>query len=174
MSKYPNPVRGYVSCPVCASASTVHQVGEGRLIELGEPPKNARNLGLKYYKCPECGNSSISKRIDDYITKNGVTEESELKALIAEPLEVLGVTESSALETVESVEPELIAEPSDDKVGSTALTESETEDKAPVSTSFFTFKRVLTALGVLIALLWAFRLLMPKPQSEEVTNAATE
>ena len=170
MSKYPNPVRGYVPCPVCSSEATVHQVGEGRLIAEGEPPKNNRNLGLKYYKCPSCGNSSMSKSVDKYIDEHFSTE----RIMVGQILDELDSTEPSALKTVESVEPELIAEPSDDKVGSTELTESETEDKAPVSTSFFTFKRVLTALGVLIVLLWAFRLLMPKPQSEEMTNAATE
>ncbi|MCF9512982.1 hypothetical protein J8A90_23475, partial [Vibrio parahaemolyticus] len=50
MSKHPNPIRGHVSCPVCHTASTVHRVGEGKLIAEGEPTKNGRNLGLLYYK----------------------------------------------------------------------------------------------------------------------------
>lgn len=66
MSKQPNPVRGYVPCPVCASISTAHQVGEGKLIAEGEPPKNSRNLGLFYYRCPQCGNSSMSKSVNAY------------------------------------------------------------------------------------------------------------
>ncbi|KGY07700.1 hypothetical protein [Vibrio sinaloensis] len=170
MSKHPNPVRGYVPCPVCSSEATVHQVGEGRLIAEGEPPKNSRNLGLKYYKCPNCGNSSMSKSVDKYIEERFSME----RIMVGQKLEALDSTEANALETVESVEPDAIAEPSDSKVESTELTERETEEKAPVSKSFFSFKRVLTALGVLIVLLWAFRLLMPKPQPEEVANAATE
>ncbi len=39
MAKVENPVRGYVSCPVCQSVSTVHQCGEGKLIATGETPK---------------------------------------------------------------------------------------------------------------------------------------
>ena len=35
MSKHPNPIRGHVSCPVCQSPSTVHRVGEGKLIAEG-------------------------------------------------------------------------------------------------------------------------------------------
>ncbi len=45
MSKaFANPVRGAVRCPVCSSLSTVHQVGEGKLIAEGEPPKTAVTL----------------------------------------------------------------------------------------------------------------------------------
>lgn len=44
MAKYENPVRGYISCPVCQSAATTHQVGEGQLIASGEPPKTVVTL----------------------------------------------------------------------------------------------------------------------------------
>ena len=170
MSKYPNPVRGYVPCPVCRNVATVHQVGEGRLIAEGEPPKNGRNVGLKYYRCPECGNSSMSKSINEYIESNYSTE----KIMVGQNLEVLDSTETNALESIESVEPEIFEEPSDIKVSNTEVTEPLTEEKPPVEKPFFTLKRVITALGVLIVLLWAFRKLMPQPQEEEVSNAATE
>jgi hypothetical protein len=174
MSKYPNPVRGYVPCPVCTSISTVHQTGEGRLMALGEPPKNARNIGIKYFRCPECGNSAISKSIDEYIEKHYSTEKPSVTPLEGEVLEPLALTDDNALAPVTSVEPDIIDEASDDKVSNTEVTEPLTEEKPPVEKPFFTLKRVITALGVLIVLLWAFRKLMPQPQEEEVSNAATE
>ncbi|MDA0122056.1 hypothetical protein OH459_05430 [Vibrio sp. MM46] len=88
MAKVENPVRGYVSCPVCQSASTVHQCGEGKLIATGETPKNGRNIGILYYRCPECGNSSISKRGSEFISANMVAELSDLKPLEAAPVQV--------------------------------------------------------------------------------------
>ncbi|MDA0130490.1 hypothetical protein OH458_20720 [Vibrio sp. MarTm2] len=170
MSKHPNPVRGYVPCPVCSSVATVHQVGEGRLIAEGEPPKNSRNLGLKYYKCPSCGNSSMSKSVDKYIDEHFSTD----KDAVAQALEALDSTEANALDTVESVEPDVIAEASNSKVESTELTEPPTDESQVENKPVLNLKRVLTALGVLMMILWVVRLLMPKPQSEEVANAATE
>ncbi|MEZ9440348.1 hypothetical protein [Vibrio atlanticus] len=70
MSKFQNPVRGYVPCSTCPQTATVHQIGEGKLIAEGEPPKNGRNLGLLYYRCPTCGNSSMSKGVNQYIEEH--------------------------------------------------------------------------------------------------------
>ncbi|MDF4400790.1 hypothetical protein P3406_23890, partial [Vibrio parahaemolyticus] len=79
MSKHPNPIRGHVSCPVCHTASTVHRVGEGKLIAEGEPTKNGRNLGLLYYKCPNCGNSPMSKSINAFVESNMVDSVEQLE-----------------------------------------------------------------------------------------------
>ncbi len=99
MSK--NPVRGYITCPVCESASTVHQIGEGKLIESGELPNNPRNLGKMYYKCPKCGNASMSKSTHDFVVANMVTEQS---ALVALPVRV-----DQASSGVEEVLPEVLS-----------------------------------------------------------------
>ncbi|WP_240205367.1 hypothetical protein [Vibrio sp. CyArs1] len=77
MSKVPNPVRGYVTCPVCSETATVHMIGEGKLLSEGEPPKNPRNLGLLYYRCPNCGNSQMSKSVNQYITDHMSEDEPE-------------------------------------------------------------------------------------------------
>ncbi|OIN25831.1 hypothetical protein [Vibrio barjaei] len=77
MSKVPNPVRGYVTCPVCSETATVHMIGEGKLLAEGEPPKNPRNLGLLYYRCPNCGNSQMSKSVNQYITDHMSEDEPE-------------------------------------------------------------------------------------------------
>ena len=87
MSKTPNPTRGYVSCPVCSRASTVHMVGEGKLIDTGETVKNGRNLGLLYYKCPSCGNSSMSKTVSDYCSEH-MQESASLLSVANEVVEL--------------------------------------------------------------------------------------
>ena len=154
--KHPNPVRGHIACPVCNTSSTVHCVGEGELIATGNAPKNKRNAGLKYYKCPSCGNSSISKKVDEYINAN----------LNAEPLpdEQKEANEKifEALEKTESVAPltlvEEVAQASDINAQSAIETVSEPTIKAPV----FTMKRVAMALALLAFLLWSVGQLMPK------------
>lgn len=85
MAKCENPIRGYITCPVCQSPATVHQCGEGKLMSTGEPPKNSRNIGLLYYRCPECGNSSISKSGNEFVSKHMVESLTELNALEAAP-----------------------------------------------------------------------------------------
>ncbi|ODS10086.1 hypothetical protein [Vibrio scophthalmi] len=78
-NQYPNPVRGYVPCAHCHAPSTVHSVGEGKLIATGETPKNARNIGKLYYKCPDCGNQTPSNKVSEYITAHQVDSQSELQ-----------------------------------------------------------------------------------------------
>lgn len=129
----------------------------------GEPPKNGRNLGLKYYRCPQCGNSSMSKSVNEYVENHMAEYESDLLTTVVE----------DAL-TVESVEKVMPIEVSQDKVDNTELTDPESK-KIPVTQKpFFTVKRVLMVLGVLLALLWAVRMLMPKPELKEAGNVATE
>ncbi|WP_143698094.1 hypothetical protein [Vibrio sp. qd031] len=52
-----NPIKGYIKCtmPDCDQVGTVHAVGEHKIIETGEPPKNKRNIGRLYFNCPTCG-----------------------------------------------------------------------------------------------------------------------
>ncbi|UGA55299.1 hypothetical protein [Vibrio sp. VB16] len=52
-----NPKHGYIRCFSCGEPSTVHIMGEAKLLEMGEPPKNKRNTGRYYYVCPKCGTS---------------------------------------------------------------------------------------------------------------------
>ena len=104
MAKYENPVRGYIACPVCQSAATTHQVGEGQLIASGEPPKNSRNIGLMYYRCPECGNSSNSKKVTEFIKANSVAELTELKPNLTEKGSVIEsdlITEPNLIDATE-------------------------------------------------------------------------
>ena len=169
---FANPVRGAVRCPVCSSLSTVHQVGEGKLIAEGEPPKNSRNLGLKYYRCPSCGNSSMSKSVNQYIEANMAADESALLASELTEQEVLELTEPNALDSVKSIEVTESAEPSHSKVESVNPTVEVTEPSAPKKAPLVTVKRVLMLLGVLIACAWAVKALMPKPQIQEVNHGA--
>ena len=167
MAKVANPVRGYLGCPVCQSVATVHQVGEGKLIELGEPPKNNRNLGLLYYKCPKCGNSPMSKEVHSFVEKP-VTQDSNL---VTTELEVI---EPSVEVTVDSTEESLVLSESltvsenepqalPDKVESTETTVEETDTKTP----FLSGKRIAIAFGVLLFLVWIWQRLKPRPQQPQ-------
>ncbi|MDF4750969.1 hypothetical protein P3542_24395, partial [Vibrio parahaemolyticus] len=100
MSKHPNPIRGHVSCPVCQSPSTVHRVGEGKLIAEGEPTKNGRNLGLLYYKCPSCGNSPMSKSINAFVESNMVDSVEQLEVSDAVTIEAESPTVEPVAEIV--------------------------------------------------------------------------
>lgn len=156
MAKVANPVRGYLPCPVCQSVATAHQVGEGKLIETGEPPKNNRNLGLLYYKCPKCGNSSMSKEVHSYVEKH-VQPESNLvstEEVTVEPT-VTPSVETEPLTVIEN-EPEALP----DKVESVEVTVEKSDEKPP----FLTPKRVAAAFGVLLLLLWGWKRLKPRPQ----------
>lgn len=181
MSKHPNPIRGHVRCPVCSTPSTVHRVGEGKLIAEGEPTKNGRNLGLHYYRCPNCGNSAMSKTIDGYIVEHMVSDESQLTAISTEatetvqPLEIEPQPEMLTVVPVESSVDVLLAnetlEPSQDKVVS-ALSTVEPTVKSPVEPlPFFTVKRALALLSALIFLVWMLSKLLPKKQPEAQPNA---
>lgn len=158
MAKVANPVRGYLSCPVCQSVATVHQVGEGKLIELGEPPKNNRNLGLLYYKCPKCGNSAMSKEISSYVEKHIQPESNQV---VTEEVTV-DLTEAVTVEgdivTEELTVEELDAQPLLDKVESVEVTVDNSDVKAP----FLTPKRVATALGMLLLLFCGWQKMKPR------------
>lgn len=86
MSK--NPVKGYVRChmPDCGSVSTVHAVGEHKILEAGEPPKNKRNVGRLYYNCPHCGfQQGKGEAFQSWIRSNMKASKAELEALEALP-----------------------------------------------------------------------------------------
>ncbi|GIA21432.1 hypothetical protein VCSRO84_3422 [Vibrio cholerae] len=178
MSKHPNPIRGHVRCPVCSTPSTVHRVGEGKLIAEGEPTKNGRNLGLHYYRCPNCGNSAMSKTIDSYIVEHMVSDESQLTAMSTEtvqPLEIEPQPDVLTVDSVDSLVDVLLAnemrEPSNDAVVS-ALSTVEPTVKTPVEPlPFFTVKRALALLSALIFLVWMLSKLLPKKQPEAQPNA---
>ncbi len=165
MAKYDNPVRGYVACPVCQSAASVHQCGEGQLIATGEPPKNSRNLGLLYYRCPECGNSSISKRGSEFVSANMVAEVTGLKPLQAAPVladepETLTVTE--ALNLTGQTEPLTVTDSATEVSETEALSTEVTETPTVKWWANRTVKRVLAIVALLIFILWTVRQLMPK------------
>ncbi|PWF74135.1 hypothetical protein CBX98_00325 [Vibrio sp. T9] len=165
MSKHPNPIRGHVSCPVCQSPSTVHRVGEGKLIAEGEPTKNGRNLGLLYYKCPSCGNSPMSKSINAFVESNmvdsveqlevsdAVTIEAELPTVEPVP-DIVASTDTSSVEVIEPVEAPSV--------------ESESEPvPTPVKKTPFPVKKVLAGIAFVALLIWAIRQLMPTKQPTE-------
>lgn len=71
-----NPIKGYIACPThgCDEICTVHAVGEHKLIEGGEPPKNKRRLGQLYTICPSCKtNQSAGKPFQDWLHNNMVS-----------------------------------------------------------------------------------------------------
>ncbi|EMW3081372.1 hypothetical protein [Vibrio cholerae] len=181
MSKHPNPIRGHVRCPVCSTPSTVHRVGEGKLIAEGEPTKNGRNLGLHYYRCPNCGNSAMSKTIDSYIVEHMVSDESQLTAMsteLTETVQLLEIEPQPDVLTVDLVDSSVdvllaneMREPSNDAVVS-ALSTVDPTVKTPVEPlPFFTVKRALALLSALIFLVWMLSKLLPKKQPEAQPNA---
>lgn len=183
MPKHPNPVRGYCRCPVCSAVSTVHQVGEGQLIATGEPPKNSRNIGLQYYKCPDCGNSAISKRIDSYITDN-IEETAEAVTFRLQPLstEEKQVIEGDFIPKFNASKPDTVTErvteqvteavktdeASKDGVSNRDVTEKKITIKVP---QFVTKKRVMLAVIGVVVIGLMVKLLMPKkPKLTEPTQ----
>ncbi|MDP2592822.1 hypothetical protein Q8W41_25460 [Vibrio splendidus] len=172
MAEHKNPTRGYISCPVCQSVASAHQVGEGKLIATGEPPKNSRNIGLMYYRCPKCGNSSHSHEVTKFIKANLVADSTELQPTVTDKLSVVDpvlITEPNRTEVTELTEgltePEETQETSKDAVSNREVTETADDDEAENTQSTFSFKRVITALVSVIFLLWAFSQLLPKPKA---------
>lgn len=159
MPKFDNPTRGYLLCPVCQSTSTAHQCGEGQLIATGEPPKNSRNIGLLYYRCPECGNSSISKKVSEYIEAHLVNDASALPV----PPETEQVTEPITEQTDTLTEGELIPQSSLQQ----ALSDEETEEKSPEPDKGFKLKCPLFWFGALMLVAWIFLKLKPKSKQDE-------
>lgn len=154
MSKTPNPVRGHVSCPVCHTNSTVHMIGEGKLIDSGETVKNGRNLGLLYYKCPNCGNASMSKSVSAYCTEH-MQASPDLLPTAPDKVE-------TAIEPPEkpeiSDESELVESTDVTPIEPTPSTEK-TADKAPLPENRLQpqFLKVGACLGVALVLLLAVK-----------------
>ncbi|GAB2650489.1 hypothetical protein [Vibrio panuliri] len=193
MAKYPNPVRGFIRCPVCQKASTVHQVGEGQLIETGEPPKNSRNIGLKYYRCPDCGNSAISKSGSSYIDQHVVEHESDLPTVGQTEVqpEVTEnqpekLTENATLVTEELTEQEgelieaisatdsvteIATKANNDKVSSAKETE---KPNTMANESKPWLKKTGMVLLMLFFLVWAIRQLMPKTEGVTENKESTD
>ncbi|MBD8513164.1 hypothetical protein IFO68_10810 [Photobacterium sp. CAU 1568] len=120
MSK--NPTRGYIRCtvPECGEVCTVHMTGEHRLMESGEPPKNPRNIGKLYYRCPRCGNSTNSTSMHEHIEKHKV---DTVQALGDAPVQTVSEpVREHVQETVQSVSLS-VTQTSED--GLPALTEPE-------------------------------------------------
>ncbi|MCR9548367.1 hypothetical protein [Vibrio antiquarius] len=165
MSKHPNPFRGHVSCPVCQSPSTVHRVGEGKLIAEGEPTKNGRNLGLLYYKCPSCGNSPMSKSINAFVETNMVDSVEQLEVNDAVTIEAESPTVEPVPEIVASTDMPSIA--ADEPVEAPSV-ESESESvPTPVKKPPFPVKKVLAGIAFVALLIWAIRQLMPTKKPTE-------
>ncbi|EIA1554051.1 hypothetical protein K6799_000657 [Vibrio parahaemolyticus] len=167
MSKHPNPIRGHVSCPVCHTASTVHRVGEGKLIAEGEPTKNGRNLGLLYYKCPNCGNSPMSKSINAFVESNMVDSVEQLEVSDAVTIDAELPTVEPVAETVVSIDTPTV-EVIEQVNAPSVETESPTEPVAtPVKKPPFPVKKVLAGIAFVALLIWAIRQLMPTKQPTE-------
>ncbi|CAH1526275.1 conserved hypothetical protein [Vibrio jasicida] len=169
--KHPNPVRGYIQCPQCPEVATVHQVGEGELIATGNTPKNSRNIGLKYYKCPKCGNSSISKSCDEFITQNMNSEQPEPTL---EPAKSSNKDELfNALESVKQDNATTIidvqAQASNDEALSGDVVTEQSVEPALKTQGNQTLKRIAIALALLAFALWSASKLLPQ-QQEEKTN----
>ncbi|MGF1841369.1 hypothetical protein [Vibrio atlanticus] len=78
-----NPIKGYIACPTygCDEICTVHAVGEHKLIEGGEPPKNKRRLGQLYTICPSCKtNQSAGKPFQDWLHNHMVSSPDKTSA----------------------------------------------------------------------------------------------
>ncbi|MEZ9340330.1 hypothetical protein AB4176_20990 [Vibrio splendidus] len=168
MSKTPNPTRGYVSCPVCSRASTVHMVGEGKLIDTGETVKNGRNLGLLYYKCSSCGNSSMSKTVSDYCSEHMQESVTQLPVL----------NEVVELELTEDEPTVIEAQTNTDSTEMTtvdqALPTEEIQDEVlpPKPSLKPQLLKVGACLGLILVLLFTIKRLLatPKPTQEGNTN----
>ncbi|CAH7388113.1 conserved hypothetical protein [Vibrio chagasii] len=167
MSKTPNPTRGYVSCPVCSRASTVHMVGEGKLIDTGETVKNGRNLGLLYYKCPSCGNSSMSKTVSDYCSEHMqesvsllpvANEVVELEKVEDKPLidEALISTDSTEMATV------------DQKLPTEEIQDEVLPPKPSLKPQLL---KVGACLGLILVLLFTVKRLLATPTPTQEGNA---
>ncbi|EGQ9492391.1 hypothetical protein F3W79_17015 [Vibrio parahaemolyticus] len=165
MSKHPNPIRGHVSCPVCQSPSTVHRVGEGKLIAEGEPTKNGRNLGLLYYKCPSCGNSPMSKSINAFVETNMVDSVEQLEVRDAVTIEAESPTVEPVPETVASTDT-----PSVEVIEQVEAPSVESESEpvpTPVKNPPFPVKKALAGIAFVALLIWAIRQLMPTKKPTE-------
>lgn len=99
-----NPIKGYVRChmPDCEHLASVHAVGEHRILQDGQPPKNKRNTGRLYYNCPSCGfQQGKGQAFQDWIDSHMKPNKSDFDVLpVTEPQ-----TEVKLVQTVE-IEPD--------------------------------------------------------------------
>ena len=167
MSKTPNPTRGYVSCPVCSRASTVHMVGEGKMIDTGETVKNGRNLGLLYYKCPSCGNSSMSKTVSDYCSEH-MQESASLLPVANEVVQLEKVEDKplidEALISTDSTEMATV----DQKLSTEEIQDEVLPPKPSLKPQLL---KVGACLGLILVLLFTVKRLLATPTPTQEGNA---
>ncbi|QIA63328.1 hypothetical protein GT360_07260 [Vibrio astriarenae] len=133
-----NPVKGFIRChmPDCGCISTVHAVGEHKILTVGEPPKNQRNTGRLYFNCPNCG----------FQQGKGEQFQAFIKANMSETKEGLNSPETNKTKVSEPAAPPVVAEP---KPVIEAVTETEPK---PVKTRLEALTPYLAAAAALIAL----------------------
>ena len=167
MSKTPNPTRGHVSCPVCSRASTVHMVGEGKLIDTGETVKNGRNLGLLYYKCPSCGNSSMSKTVSDYCSEH--MQESVTQLPVLNEVVELELTEDEPM----AIEAQTNTDSTEMTTVDQALPTEEIQDEVlpPKPSLKPQLLKVGACLGLILVLLFTIKRLLATPKPTQEGNA---
>ncbi|MBM4923885.1 hypothetical protein HYO37_22765, partial [Vibrio parahaemolyticus] len=134
------------------------------------------NLGLLYYKCPNCGNSPMSKSINAFVESNMVESVEQLEASDAVTIDAELPTVEPVVETVVSIDTpsvEVIEQVNAPSVETELKTEPEPVKKTP-----FPVKKVLAGIAFVALLICAIRQLMPtkkptEPESEqgETVNA---
>ncbi|HHG3129216.1 TPA: hypothetical protein ACPVW8_003397, partial [Vibrio parahaemolyticus] len=141
----------------------------GKLIAEGEPTKNGRNLGLLYYKCPNCGNSPMSKSINAFVESNMVDSVEQLEVSDAVTIDAELPTVEPVAETVVSIDTPSV-EVIEQVNAPSVETESPTEPElvaTPVKKPPFPVKKVLAGIAFVALLIWAIRQLMPTKQPTE-------
>ncbi|MDC5758018.1 hypothetical protein OPW41_00115 [Vibrio europaeus] len=140
-----NPIKGYIACPTqgCGEVCTVHAVGEYRLMQGGEVPKNKRRLGQLYTICPNCKtNQSAGKPFQEWL-QSGMKPTKEAALTVSK-----AVTPSSS-DSVTVTKPD---ETSVDAVSD----ENEVTEKKPKVTVYPTVLKlfaILSGCALLYALL---------------------
>jgi len=104
-----NPIKGYIACPTegCGEVCTVHAVGEHRVLEGGDPPKNKRRLGQLYTICPNCkANQSAGKPFQEWLTNHmkSTRDEVDTGYITSTPQKAHSSADNKPLETKEDEE----------------------------------------------------------------------
>ncbi|WP_140323102.1 hypothetical protein, partial [Vibrio parahaemolyticus] len=131
--------------------------------------KNGRNLGLLYYKCPNCGNSPMSKSINAFVESNMVDSVEQLEVSDAVTIDAELPTVEPVVETVASIDTPSV-EVIEQVNAPSVETESPTEPELvamPVKKPPFPVKKVLAGIAFVALLIWAIRQLMPTKQPTE-------
>jgi hypothetical protein len=142
-------------------------VGEGKLIDTGETVKNGRNLGLLYYKCPSCGNSSMSKTVSDYCSEHMQESVAQLPVL----------NEVVELELTEDEPTVIEAQTNTDSTEMTtvdqALPTEEIQDEVlpPKPSLKPQLLKVGACLGLILVLLFTIKRLLATPKPTQEGNA---